>query len=194
MLFKVQATKDTFELNPELKAIEEFARLTSRQMDYVILSTDYTSPFKKLPSDEKRFQAAVTAGYKFEKGATNRLDQNGRNLIQGKVGSVQAAVNKYQEMQKDDDREALLSVSYLITQVKDFNNKPDKTAQELAAAVKMTVDSLPKLMETKRKVENILDMRDDEPVDESIGGNDDDDTISEDNLPFLSVYNQQFNA
>ena len=44
MLFKVIASKDIFELNPELKSIVEFERLTPRQMTYVALVADYKSP------------------------------------------------------------------------------------------------------------------------------------------------------
>ncbi len=187
MLFKVIAGKDVFELNPELRAIEEFNRLTSRQMVYVILSTDYLGPFRKRSTDDRRYQAAVAAGYKFEKDTT-KLDNNGRNLIQGKVGSVQAAVNKYQEIQKDEDRETLLSVSLLISQIRDLNNQPDKTVAELEKAVKLTM-SLDKLVETKKRLEEILDMRDVQEVGEA---SIEDNTISDSDLPLLSRLNENY--
>jgi hypothetical protein len=194
MLFKLQASKDVFELNPQLKAIEEFERLTSRQMAYVMLSTDYKSPFRKLSSDEKRYQAAVAAGYKFQEGTT-RLDTNGKNLVAGKVGTVAAAITKYNEIQKDEDYETLLSVSLLISQIRELNNKTDKTVKELETAVNLNVGKLDKLIETKKRLEEILDMRDEEEIDPSLNQQGDDGTINVDDLPLLSQLNDsQFNT
>lgn len=192
MLFKVIAGKDTFSLNPQLKAIEEFARLTDRQMTYVILATDYKTPFKRLSQEERKFQAAVSAGYKLEADG-KRLDNNGRNLVAGKVGSVVAAINKYNALQKDDDYETLLSVTLLISQIRDLNNQPDKTVAELEKAVKLTM-SLDKLVETKKRLEQILDMREEEEVDPSIGGDSsgEDGTLKSEDLPLLSQLNETY--
>jgi hypothetical protein len=192
MLFKVIAGKDVFELNPQLKSIVEFERLTSRQMTYVILSTDYKSPFKRLSLDERKYQAAISAGYKIDSDG-KRLDSNGRSVTAGKVGNIQAAVTKYNVLQKDDDYETLLSVTLLISQIRDLNNKPDKTVAELEKAVKLTM-GLDKLVETKKKLEQILDMREEEEIDPSIGGGmqGDDGVISTDDLPLLSQLNDSY--
>jgi hypothetical protein len=188
MLFKVHATKDTFTLNEELKAIPEFERLTERQMTFVILSTDYTSPFRKLTQEDRKTQAAKIAGYKMEPDG-KRLDTNGRNLINGKVGAVEAAIKVYRDLQKDEDYETLLSLNKLISQIREFNNKPDKTALELEKAVNMNVQKLDKLLETKRKIEELIDVRDDEPAKltkEELTPM----SVDEQNLPIL----QQLNA
>jgi len=191
MLVKIVAGKDIFELNPELRAIEEFARLTSRQMTYVALATDYKGPFRKLSTDEKKFQAAVRAGYKFEPGSTTRLDMNGRNLLAGKVGSVEAAIHVYRKLQKDDDYETLQSINVLIGQIRDFNNKPDKTAVELEKAVNLNVGKIDKLVETKKRLEEILSLREDgEP--HSPQEQDDDTYIQAGvELPLLSQINEK---
>ena len=188
MLFKLISSKDVFELNPQLKAIPEFERLTDRQMKYVILATDYKSPYRKLSPEERRLQAVISAGYKFEKN-DNRLDMNGRNVVDGKVGSIVAAIAQYNKMQKDEDYETLLSLSNLISQIRQFNNKPDKDKDELKAAVDMNVKKLDLLMETKKKLEEILDMREDEGSDKEFS-TEDDGTINEDDLPTLSQYNE----
>lgn len=185
MLFKVIAGKDVFELNPSLKAIEQFERLTSRQMTYVILSTDYKSPFRRLPPDERKLQAALAAGYKTEK-ESDRPDMNCRNLITGKVGSVQAAIETYNKLQLDSDYEALKSVSSLINDIITFNNQPNKSIIELDKAVSITVNKLDKLVETKKRLEEILNMRDEEVVDSSLDP--DVKAVSESDLPFLSVF------
>lgn len=166
MLFKVEQGKDVFDLNPQLKAVEEFSRLTDRQMVYVILATDYRSPFRKLSLEEKKTQAATTAGYKYEKDG-KRLDMNARNLIAGKVGAVEAAIKRYRELQRDEDYETLLSVSTLISQIRDLNNKPAKSTQDLEKAVKMTKD-LATLTKIKKELEHILEVREDEAIDPSL--------------------------
>lgn len=159
MLFKVEHGKDIFQLNPELKAIEEFERLTARQMTYVALYADYTGPFRKLPKEERKYQAALTAGYNLEKDG-KRLDANARNLVAGKVGAVEAGIKKYIEMQPDD-RETYDGLCVLIHQITELNIKPDKTVVELEKAVAISTGKLDKLVETKKKLEALLDVRED---------------------------------
>lgn len=189
MLFKLIHDKDPFELNPQLRAVPEFECLTPRQMRYVILSTDYKSPYRKLTPEDRRYHAAVTAGYKYEKG-TISLDINARNLVNGKVGTVVAAINKYNAIQKDEDYETLLSVSSLITQIRNLNNQEDKSTVDLEKAVSMTL-KLDKLVETKKKLEEILSMREDEvDPNQNMAQPDEDSSINIEDLPILSQLNE----
>lgn len=188
MLFKVEVGKDVFEINQELKSIPEFERLTSRQMVYVILSTDYSSPFRKMTVEDRNHQAAITAGYKYEKDGT-RLDMNARNLVEGKTGSVQAAIKKYREIQHDDDYETLQSVSKLIADVRAFNNKKDKNINELDKAVSMTTGKLDKLMATKKAIEEIIGAREDLPTDPKENIVADNDLVDEGSLSLLDKEN-----
>lgn len=189
MLFKVEHNKDIFELNPELKAIEEFARLTPRQMQYVVLATDYRSPFRKLTIEDRKKEAALSAGYKLETTG-KRLDNNARNLVQGKVGNVEAAVKKYRELQRDEDYETLLSLSTLIAQVREANNLPNKNMADLKAVVDMNIGKLDKLMKTKKELEDILEMREDEPLTDQTIASIEDDTVDEGSLSILAKVNQ----
>lgn len=186
MLFRVEASKDTFELNPGLKAIPEFEKLTERQITYVILSTDYKSPFRKLTPDERKHQSALIAGYKLDKEG-KRFDTNGKNLLQGKVPSIEAAIKRYKELQRDEDYETLVALNTLIGQIRELNSKPDKNFQELAAAVNINVQKLDKLMETKKRIEELLDMREDEPA--MVTKEAPLETIEEANLPILAQLN-----
>lgn len=190
MLFKIVHGEDVFVTNPGLKALEAFKDMTDRQMKYVILATDYKSPFRKLPLDERKYNAAVEAGYRLEKDG-KRLDMNGRNLVAGKVMAVEGAIKRYKDLQKDEDYETLLSVGTLIAQIRELNSKPDKNVQELEKAVTMTM-KLDKLVETKKRIEEILDLREDfaAPTDPNNGDLDTDDTVSDDKLPLLAQVNQ----
>lgn len=115
MLFKVHYAKDFFELNPEAYAIEEFAERTSQQMIAVALIADYESPFRTLPEKERREKAAKAAGYKLEKDG-KRLDINGRNVVDKKVPTIEKAIEKYREIQYDQQKDMLEAYDALIYQ------------------------------------------------------------------------------
>lgn len=185
MLFKLDIGHNVFELNPELLAIAEFARLTDRQFRYVAFATDYRSPFRKLAPEERRLQAALTAGYKYQKDG-KRPDTNTRSLIEGKTTAVIAAIRKYNELQKDEDYETLLSISTLIGQIRELNAKKDKNLNELEKAVKMTSQLKP-LMETKKHLEDLLEFREDPVPTGTIV--EDDGLISEEHLSLLDQEN-----
>jgi hypothetical protein len=112
MLFKVSHDKDIFELNPEMQAIVEFAKLTPRQMQAVALIADYNSPFRSLPEKARREKACETAGYKSE--VTGRLDRNGRAVVLGEVASMERAIKKYREIQYDERKAMLEAVDAQI--------------------------------------------------------------------------------
>lgn len=189
MLFKIQKGKDVFELNPQLKAIEEFSDLTERQMSYVILAFDYGTPFRKLEWQERKKQAALEAGYKLEKGG-KRLDVNGRNTVEGKVAAIEKAKKKYETLQKDEDYESLLGLSKLIADIRELNNKPQKTVQELEKAVKFSLQ-IPALMKAKKELEELLDRREDEVTDVGAVEKPAEEEITLSNLSLLAQLNEE---
>jgi hypothetical protein len=191
MLFKVQHGKDVFELNPELKAISEFEPLTGRQMVYVILSTDYKSPFRKLTTADRKTRAAVEAGYKYDKTG-KRLDTNGRNIIQGKNAAVEKAIKKYRILQKDEDYESLLGLSKLIGDIRELNQAHNKSLAELEKAVKFSKE-LPALMKAKKDLEEVLDMREDEITDIGLDGKTEEEETTITNLSILAQLNDEGN-
>jgi hypothetical protein len=157
-----------FEDNPEFLSIEEFARLTERQMRYVMLVDWYGSPLRLMKPEDRRYRAAVMAGYKLEKDG-KRLDMNGRNLIDGKVQSVEAARKVLTSIQYDAERDLLSAIDNQIRQIVDFLNKPEKNVQEIDKATQM-LNKLPSILENRKKIVEILNFRDQIIVDTS--GND----------------------
>jgi hypothetical protein len=188
MLYKVIAGHDTFELNPELKAVEEFSVLTERQMTYVILASDYRTPFRKLPWPERRVQAAISSGYKMEKDG-KRLDKNGRAVVDGKNDAVQKAIKRYNAVQKDEDYETLLGLSKLISDIRELNATTNKSLTELEKAVKFSKE-LPALMKAKKDLEDILEMREDEVTDIGVEKTPEEDLVL-DNLSVLAQINEE---
>lgn len=112
--FKEAIDREFFELNTGAEAIDEFNRLTSRQMFFVCLvaDRDQDSPLRTLPEFVRRTKAAEIAGWPLEDG--KRLDKNGRNLVAGKVESVEAAITKYRELQYDEQADMFDAVDRQI--------------------------------------------------------------------------------
>ncbi len=173
MLFKLSTDKSPFVLNDGLKAIREFVCLTDRQFTAVALVADYQSPLRKLPEKQKREQAAIIAGWPME---GKRLDKNGRNFVDGQVKSMEKAIQKYREIDYDEDKEALEKITKQIQE----NNKAIDENKELAAVKKEKngetyVDKklqyelidkankfsreLPDLYEAKKKLQDVLNLR-----------------------------------
>ncbi len=108
MLFRVNSSlkeaseREFFVLNPGAEAIAEFNCLTTRQMFFVCLvaDRDQDSPLRTLPETSRRQKAAFIVGYPLEDGV--RLDKNGRNVVAGKVESIETAIKKYKELQYDE--------------------------------------------------------------------------------------------
>lgn len=154
--------KPVFESNPELKAIPEFEGLTERQMKYVMLVDFHGSPLRLMKPADRKFRAALIAGYKLEKDG-KRLDINGRNLIEGKVATIEQARRVLNEIQYDSERELMDALSTQIDEMVRFFKKPNKTTQELDKAVQL-MTKLPAILETKKKILEILNFRDQEFV------------------------------
>lgn len=147
-----------FEDNPELKAIPEFENLTERQMRYVMLVDFHGSPLRLMKVADRKFRAALISGYKLEKDG-KRLDVNGRNLIEGKVATIEQARRVLNEIQHDSERELMEALSTQIDEIVKFFKKPNKTIQELDKAV-ILMTKLPTILETKKKILEILNFRD----------------------------------
>ena len=112
MLFKLEDEKDFFDLNPEAKLFEPFKRRSSQQMVFVALVADKESPLRTLPEDKRREKAAIAAGYTgMDEG---RPDKNFRDLVGGKVETVEAAIAHYKELQYDEDQAMLDSINQQI--------------------------------------------------------------------------------
>lgn len=162
MLYKLIDGQDSFELNPELLAIPEFAKLTDKQFKVVALVADRRSPLRTLPEKQRREKACMVAGYGRE---GSRPDKNARTIIAGGVESIERAIEKYKEYQHDENQATLDSTTTLIQTNKDFINavnsrtdeeKKDKQyGKDLELANKFA-NQLPGLIESKQKLETLL--------------------------------------
>jgi DNA-directed RNA polymerase subunit F len=152
-----------FEDNPEFLAIPEFERLTEKQMRYVMLVDFYGSPLRLMNSDDRKQRAAIMSGYKLEANG-KRLDINGRNIVEGKVGTVEVARRILREIQHDNERELMDALNAQLDEMIRFFKKPNKTTQELEKSVQM-MTKLPAILETKKKILEILNFREQDVID-----------------------------
>ena len=113
MLFKIKKDVPLLELNPEMAVIEEFAKLTDKQMMVVMLVADYKSPLRSLPDRTRREKACLTAGYGME---DDRPNKNVRDIVHGKVHRIEEALAKYKELQYDETREAIEAIDAQINE------------------------------------------------------------------------------
>lgn len=167
MLYKLVAGEDSFELNPGIRAIEAYNKLTAQQFFFVSLvsDSDWDNPVRTLPEKTKREKAAKIAGYGME---GNRPDKNARNLVNGKVASVEAAIETYRSLQYDEDKIALDIVNTQIERtqslIKNYDNKltDDKIDERFdyaTKAIKLTLE-LTKLITQKKELVALIQKKD----------------------------------
>ncbi len=137
MLYKINSEQDIFELNPGLRAIKEYNALTPRQMLFVCLvsDVDFDNPLRSLPEMERREKAAKVAGYPTDTDG-KRLDKNGRNLVHGKVESVEAAIAEYRNLQFDEDKANLQAIENQIEEIRWMMNLKKEDAAKITKTKK----------------------------------------------------------
>jgi hypothetical protein len=183
--FKLRLDHDVFEDNPELKIIPEFSNLTDRQMKYVMLVEWHGTPLKRMKLEDRKYKAALMVGYKLEKDGS-RPDMNMRNLINGKVNTIEAALREMKGIQHDTEGEIMEAFDTQINEIIEFFKKPGKTIIELEKASKM-MSVLPNLLQQRKAILEILNFRDENIV------NTDEGPIKEPEikLSILDEYNEE---
>ena len=161
--FKLRLDHDVFEDNPELRVIPAFSKLTDRQMKYVMLVDWYKSPIRLMEREQRKHKAALLAGYKLEKDGT-RPDMNMRNLIAGKVNTIEAALREMREIQHDDEKDIIEAFDTQVDEIVQFFKKPNKTIVELEKSVKL-MGMLPEILKRRKEILEILNFREPEIVD-----------------------------
>ena len=167
MLFKVDLDKSVKELNTSIDTIPEFQKISDRNLKYIFLVYDYDTPYKQLPIGQRKEKVALTVGFRLEKGR-NIFDKNARDIMNGKNRPIERAIKAFKELIYDSDRETLQSIEDLINNIKDDIRNPGKNPKELKDKADLA-QKLPVLSRTKKELAQILDVRDESPLDEEDG-------------------------
>ncbi len=158
MHYKLKSGEDPFELNPGLLAIEEFKNLTPTQMFFVCLIADqeWDNPLKTMPERQRRERAAMIVGYPMEPGG-KRFDKNGRNMINGKVETVEKAIEVYRKNHFDEDEANLAAVDHQIQEARELMML-DKT-KEAAGDAKLKYDLAEKAIKLGQGITKLIENR-----------------------------------
>jgi len=158
MHYKIISGQDIFELNPGLRAVDKFNRLTDNQMKYVCLLMDNSTdnPIRTLEGKKRAEKAAKLAGYAYEADG-KRLNKNAREIVDGKVVSIEEAKTAYKELHYNEDESTHESIVAQIEQIKEFLNKPNKKHKELESSIKLA-EKLPAMLKAKKEVEQLLNL------------------------------------
>lgn len=157
MLFRVTPDNDIKKDNPGIQLIPELSGLTNKQLRYILSCYDYQSPFKNLPLEQRKIRSALTAGYKYEKDR-NIPDVNMRNLISGKVESVEKGITAFMRLQFDEERDLLESYDAQLAHFKAILRKQDKSDNETKIAISI-MKEYDNLLEKRKRIMEILEIR-----------------------------------
>lgn len=151
MVFKI--TKNSvFKDNPELTVIEELMGLNEAQVKFILLAYDYTGPFRQLGKQACLTKSAIIAGYKDSQGG---LSQGGKDLVSGKIESVNKAIKWFLSIQKNETRELVAAYTDQIDEMKLFLKRPKQDEKDWAIALKI-VKELPIVIAKRNELEKIM--------------------------------------
>lgn len=170
MLTKIVHGKDVFELNDWLKAFPEFMNLLPMQMTAVALFADYDSPLRTKPDKERRELAAKIGGYPLEADG-KRLNKNAREFVDGKRVTLEAAIEKYKEIQYDETKDILEAynkqiqeiIALMIMDKTELVKDDPKLAMDLAEKAGKLSKLLPEIKESKNKIQELMNVKEQPP-------------------------------
>lgn len=157
MLFKI-SQEDVFNDNPHLSILPQFKGITSNEFKFVALYTDWKSPYKNLPQDQRYSRALESVG----EIRSEKMDQY---------------IQAYQDLQGiGPERESLDALESALTEIR----KRLKNAAELEAdEIKKLSSSLIELTKQRKAIELIIN---DELNIEASAASDEDEMSSIDNF------------
>lgn len=180
MIFRL-SDKEFFKDNPEAKSIDSFLKLGDQGMKYICLVYGYNSPLRKMDMTERKKKAVHNCGFKpTPKGRPSKLQTD---LMEVRGLLVKKALAEYMEIQFDADRDLLLAYDEQVDEFKALMRSKDKSDKQLDQALKIA-EKLPKLLETRKQLREILDVRDIEEfaIEESLSDFEEDQSMVEDFL------------
>ena len=152
--------------NPSIDAIPAFAKCNDRELKYIMLTYDYESTYVKIQIHDRKKRAAEAAGYKTEANR-NILDKNARTAMNGGNPKVEAAIVAFKETQRDINREILKSYDSQIEQFIHKVSEPKEKNADWTLAIAIN-RALPSLLENRKVILDILNMRDGEGTEEEV--------------------------
>jgi hypothetical protein len=158
MIFKISKDKDFFDENPSALWIKEFKDCSSEEMKYVVLCYSYDSPFRTLPSEQKKIKSLDAIG--ISRMASGKFPKEYVDIMENKIQRVRNAILKLRDITRDEDKETLEAYDEQLDQFRALMRKRDKSDKEMDQAMKISKE-FPSFLENRQRVKEILDIRDD---------------------------------
>jgi hypothetical protein len=177
MLIKI-TENDVFKDNPELSVIPELKSLKSNELKFIALVYDYESIYRQHPMEDRKLRAAKALKMTTKDGT---YTTEGKKLAELHTKKYQTAVEAYQEMQFDADKESLQAYDEQMKQYRDFLSKKDKDSDELSLAPKIQTA----LIAASKQRRELLD---------ALGVRVEDDDKEESDLSAIELYRKQKDA
>jgi hypothetical protein len=155
MFYKV-TQEDVRKDNPSIDAVAEFNECTSAELKYMLLVYDYETPFRELDVAARKNRAAITAGYKLNK--QGKHTKKTQEMIDGVVPHLAIATRVFMKLQKDIDREAMVAYNQQIEQFINKSKEEKVSDKDWELALKIT-DKLPKLLQSRKEIQDVLGLR-----------------------------------
>jgi len=173
MVFKVTKKGDFFDDNPQAELVEEFEKVSSKDMKYICLVYDYDSMLCNMPVYERKLRALDLL--KYEKTKEGNWPKIVEDLMNGGKQKYIDAIMKYRELMSDDDKETLAAYKAQLKECQNFLHRSNKKPSEMTQAVRMRPE-MEKLRETIQKLRN--DIRIKEGKDAFTVGDAEEETLS----------------
>lgn len=160
MLYKVNK-EPLRESNDNIDSVPAFTDCTDRVLRYVFLMWDYTSPYRRIPVENRKKHVLSVMGVGNDKDREEFIKEN--------VTIIEVASKEFNRQQFDIEYEALIACRAQISEWNDLLKKEDKTDKEMALSFKV-FDKLPDYMKRLKVLEEIVGEReaveDDEETEE----------------------------
>ncbi len=150
MILKI-SKKDIRKDNPWIDNVDGLKQCTSKELKYVGFCYDYQTPFRNMSFEDKRYKALESAGYSEDAPDTKKV-------FKGSNKRLERAIEVYESMQRDFDRELLMSYDNQLIEYMNFLKKKDKDTKERAQALNI-LKQMPTLIKYRKEIVDTLELR-----------------------------------
>lgn len=156
-MWMFEKDKTIRESNPGVDSISDFAIMSDKNLYYIYLVYDWTSPLYRMGLKDKKIAAWREAGDNFE---GDRPSRHARSIMKMEVSNVNRAINKFIYIQRksDQDRSVIEALQYQIEEITRNMSVPSDNIKELKTKVDISKILL-ELINQRKEIAKALDLR-----------------------------------
>ena len=160
-MWKVEKDKSLRESNPGIDAIPAFQDCSDKQLMYIYLVYDWTSPIYKAKLDVKKKEAVRISDLGMESDGT-RPNRRSRDIMNLKNKKINEAIAKFNILQRmtDPDRALLEALQTQINDIMDTVSIPSENNLVEAKKKADLTKLLPTLIKQRKEIADTMEIRD----------------------------------